>query len=690
MTRLPEDMIRVPGDKSISHRALLLSALASGRSRLAGLLPGEDCRSTAAALRAMGCAIPALPDDGGWIQVDGVGRTGLVAPRGPLDCGNSGTTARLLLGLLSGLSLPATLTGDASLRSRPMARVTDPLSRAGGRFEWEEEPDRLPVTVHPGALTEIEHRSKVASAQVKSSLLLAGLGAGVPVSVEEPVSSRDHSERMLRRMGIPIQSRGVAPHHVHLDGGEFQLHPLELRVPGDISSAAFFLVLGALGQRALTLENVGLNPTRTGALAVLRRMGAQVEIHNAREMDDPGGEPAGDLLVAPGRLEGVEIGGDEIPSLIDEIPILAVAASRARGTTVIRDAQELRVKESDRIHALARNFQSIGVSTEERPDGLVIQGGSGPLEGQVSSFGDHRIAMAFAILGALPGNRIQVDDRRIVEVSFPGFWERLSALAEAGTHFSSGRLAGAGTSGGNGEGRRVNGEEDADRGRPPVVTLDGPAGSGKSTTAGEVARRLGFLHLDSGALYRAVTLVLLDSELPRQDWAEHGAEVLEKVSLGLEAGSQGLEVQVEGRTVSHELRSPDVTAQVASVAALPWVRERLLAPLREAARDGGVVADGRDMGTVVLPDAEVKVYLTASLEERARRRLLQEGREEVEPEIESTAQELARRDRADRERKVAPLRRPADALVLDTTGLGFQEQVNAILKLVHQRWKGGG
>lgn len=667
-------MIRIPGDKSISHRALLLSALSFAPSRLEGLLPGEDCRSTAGILRAMGCEIPPLPGDGGPIRIQGVGLRGLRGSGSALDCGNSGTTARLLLGLLSGLGIPAVLTGDASLRRRPMRRVTDPLAEAGARFREEGDPGCLPIRVDGGELEAIHHTSRVASAQVKSALLLAGVGAGAEVDVTEPTASRDHTERMLRRMGVQVQQVGAAPHRVVLPAPPSRLDPLELHVPGDISSAAFLLVLAALGRGSLEIANVGLNPTRTGVLEVLRRMGAHISVESPREMDDPGGEPAGDLVVGGSRLQGTRIGGGEIPSLIDEIPILAVAAARAEGTTEIRDAAELRVKETDRIRALTLNLRAVGVEVEELEDGLVIQGSDHPLQGRIRAFGDHRIAMAFGVLGALPGNSIEVDDRQVVEVSYPGFWEQLREVHRRGTALSGGA-----------------GSVSALTPPRPVVTLDGPAASGKSSTAQAVAGALGFRHLDSGALYRAAALALLESDLPADQWVDRGVEAVARRRLELGETEHGFEVLMDGRPVEQEaLRSPRVTERVSEVAAIPSIRELILDPLRTAAARGGVVTDGRDMGSVVFPDAQVKVYLTASLPERARRRILQDGGELSAVRIEEEARRLAERDARDRNRAVAPLRRPEGALDVDTTGLDFSGQVQVVVDRVREIWPASG
>jgi 3-phosphoshikimate 1-carboxyvinyltransferase len=418
----------VPGDKSVTHRALILSAVASGRSTLRGLLPGGDCRSTAGALRALGAEIPELPQDGSEIEVHGRGFAGLRSPGEVLDCGNSGTTARLLLGLLSGLPIEARLTGDASLRSRPMRRVTDPLGQMGATFKEDGEPDRLPLVVRGGNLQPLQFQSPVPSAQVKSALLLAGLTGGVEVKVCEPFRSRDHTERMLRRMGALVREAVTASGwEVTLESPPADLRPLDLTVPGDFSSAAFLIAYGLLRERdePLRVSNVGLNPTRTGLLDVLRQMGGRIEVENVREADDPAGEPAGDLVVHASPLVGVSVGGEAIPLLIDEIPILAVTAALAKGATEIRDADELRVKESDRIRVLAENLSAVGVVVKELPDGLRIEGGASSLAGRVPVRHDHRIAMAFGVLGALPGQKVSVDDPTVADVSFPGFWDLL-------------------------------------------------------------------------------------------------------------------------------------------------------------------------------------------------------------------------------------------------------------------------
>lgn len=418
--------IRVPGDKSITHRALILAALASGRSRIRRPLVAADTQSTASALRQLDCGLPLLEADAELV-IDGVGLTGLRESDTPVDCGNSGTTVRLLMGVLAGHAFDVTLTGDASLRARPMRRVTRPLTDMGATFEEVDQPDRLPIRVRGGRLQGIEYASPHASAQVKSAVLLAGLTGGVAVAVTEPILSRDHTERLLHRLGLPL--RRVR----HEDGSATvalspveALPPLDLDVPGDFSSAAFVIGLACLAVREeVRVVDVGLNPTRTGVLGVLRRMGADLRIENER---DSGGEPVGDVVVRRAPLRGVHVGASEIPSMVDEIPILAVVAACAEGPTTIEGAGELRVKESDRIAAIVTNLRILGVRADELPDGLVVHGGDRPLAGRVRALHDHRIAMAFGLLSALGGSRVEVDDPGIVAVSYPEYWTMLEQV----------------------------------------------------------------------------------------------------------------------------------------------------------------------------------------------------------------------------------------------------------------------
>lgn len=419
--------VSVPGDKSLTHRALMFAAAARGESRLDGLLTGADCQSTATILRALGVAVPELPGDGGEVRIRSDGIDAWTAPTGILDCGNSGTTARLMMGFLAGRPFCSTLTGDESLRGRPMRRITDPLSTMGARVTELERPDRLPLEICGGDLRGIDYRSPKSSAQIKSAVLLAGLSGRVDVSVREPIRSRDHTERMLRALGIDLVERED-------DQGWFvsarapagDLPPLDMRVPGDPSSAAFLVALAALADSGeLGISGIGINPTRTGFFEAVRRMGTVVEVRDARVS---GGEPVGDLVVRPGPLRATAVGADEVPAMIDELPVLACMAARAEGETRITGAEELRAKESDRIAAMVANLRAIGVDVEELPDGLVVRGSDRPLAGTIRTHHDHRIAMAFGVLAALPGNDVSIDMPEVVDVSYPGFWATLADL----------------------------------------------------------------------------------------------------------------------------------------------------------------------------------------------------------------------------------------------------------------------
>jgi len=416
----------LPGDKSISHRAVIFSSLAEGTTRLRNLLEGDDVLCTIDCFRAMG--VPIEKEGEEWV-VKGVGLKGLRAPQKVLYCGNSGTTLRLLLGVLAAQPFEARLTGDASLNKRPVKRVTDPLSQMGAQFSVEGEgSDKRIVCVKGGALRGIDYRSPVASAQVKSAILLAGLWAQGGTSVTEPLVSRDHTERILEAAGVSIQRSGTK---VSLRPPPQLKIPSTWTVPGDFSSAAFFLVGGCLVPASeIYLEKVGLNPTRTGALDILKAMGAKISIEENERM---GGEEIGTLKIQFSSLTGTNIEGALIPRLIDEIPILAVAAAKAKGRTEIRDAAELKVKESDRIRILGELLRQIGVSAQERPDGLLIEGPKAFRSAEVQSFGDHRMAMAMAIAALVAEGPITIHDIDCVKTSFPSFWECLRKLGASVT-----------------------------------------------------------------------------------------------------------------------------------------------------------------------------------------------------------------------------------------------------------------
>nr|WP_137678163.1 3-phosphoshikimate 1-carboxyvinyltransferase [Parerythrobacter lutipelagi] len=420
--------IRVPGDKSISHRSLMLGALAVGETRVTGLLEGEDVLATAAAMRAMGASID-READGVW-SIHGVGVGGLLQPQGALDMGNSGTSTRLLMGLIASHGISAGFTGDASLSKRPMGRVIEPLSQMGASFEASPG-GTLPLLMR-GCLpaVPIEYRLPVASAQVKSAVLLAGLNTPGVTTVIEPVPTRDHSERMLRGFGAELSVEERGGERIIKMRGEAELQPQTLEVPGDPSSAAFFIVAATLIEGSdLVIENVGLNPTRAGLIEVLRQMGANIEEQNTREV---GGEPVADLRVRHAPLAGIEVDPAIAPSMIDEFPVLFVAAALAQGTTVTTGLEELRVKESDRISAMAAALALAGASVEETEDGLIIHGTGGePLTGtahdtKVVTHLDHRIAMSMAIAGLASRAGVAVDSTAPIATSFPTF----SALLE--------------------------------------------------------------------------------------------------------------------------------------------------------------------------------------------------------------------------------------------------------------------
>ena len=422
--------IRVPGDKSISHRSIMLGSLAVGETRVTGLLEGEDVLSTAAAMRAMGASVERL-GEGEW-SVHGVGVGALLQPQAPLDMGNSGTSTRLLMGLVASHPITATFVGDASLSKRPMGRVIDPLSQMGAAFEASEG-GRLPLTVRGASpAVPIEYRLPVASAQVKSAVLLAGLNTPGITTVIEPVPTRDHSERMLRGFGadlsVEVQDDGT---RVIRLVGEAELKPQTIEVPGDPSSAAFFIVAALIVPGSeLTIENVGLNPTRAGLIEVLRQMGGQIAEVNRREV---GGEPVADLVVRHSALQGIAVDPAVVPSMVDEFPALFVAAALAEGTTVTTGLEELRVKESDRISVMAATLTGAGAHVTETEDGLIIAGTGGePLRGTTGAIAthlDHRIAMSMAVAGLASRGGVEVDDTRPIATSFPAFAALLDGLA---------------------------------------------------------------------------------------------------------------------------------------------------------------------------------------------------------------------------------------------------------------------
>ncbi|MFN7252216.1 MAG: 3-phosphoshikimate 1-carboxyvinyltransferase [Anaerobacillus sp.] len=411
--------IKVPGDKSISHRAVMFGAIANGKTTVEGFLPGEDCLSTISCFRKLGIEIEQEEDR---VTVYGKGWDGLREASEILDVGNSGTTTRLMLGILATRPFHSVVIGDASIAKRPMARVTVPLKQMGAKIDGRSEGNYTPLSLRGGQTKAISFHSPVASAQVKSAILLAGLQSEGVTTVTEPHKSRDHTERMLKAFGVQLQEDETS---VSVSGGQ-SLQAQHVVVPGDISSAAFFLVAGAIVPNSeITLLNVGINPTRTGIIEVLRKMGAKLQITNERVINE---EKMADLTISTSELGGIEISGELIPRLIDEIPIIAILATQANGTTLIKDAEELKVKETNRIDTVVSQLQKLGANIEATEDGMIIHGPTPLTGGQVASFGDHRIGMAMAIAGLVSSEEIEIQEIEAIDVSYPNFFQHLAEL----------------------------------------------------------------------------------------------------------------------------------------------------------------------------------------------------------------------------------------------------------------------
>ncbi len=617
--------VGTPGEKSISHRAVLLAALAEGTSVVHGLSDGADVAASLAAVEAMGVAVERRSD--GAVVLHG-GRAHMHAPDGPLDCGNSGTSMRLLCGLVAGLPWETELVGDASLSARPMDRVAEPLGLMGADVEGRGERCLPPVRVAGGTLHGIDWTSKVASAQVKSAILLAGLSAGGATVVREAVTTRTHTEEMLQEAGADLTVEPWGEGRV-VTVRASSLKPVEWTVPGDPSAAAFFVVAGCVAtDSALDVVGVYAGPARLGFVSALQRMGAQV----TTEAD---GNGTVTIHAGSGPLYAAEVQASEIPSL-DEIPALAVAAAVAEGTTVFFDVGELRVKEVDRLAAVIDMVEAFGARAEAHGDTLAVTGVGGRLRGaRFDSRGDHRMAMAAAVAGlaAAPGARSLVTGFDAVETSYRGFATDLESVT-AGDHAP----------------------------RPLLVAIDGPAGAGKSTVSTAVAERLGLDRLDTGAMYRAVTALALQRGIDPGD-AGAVATLAEEATI-----EPGRRVRIDGLDVTDVIRSPEVGRAVSVVAANPDVRRQLVTRQRAwAETHGGGVVEGRDIGSVVFPRAEVKVYLTATAEERARRR------------HDEAPEGVARRDHIDSTRDASPLRWAEDAHLLDTTGRSVEDVVEEVL-----------
>ncbi|GKU80999.1 3-phosphoshikimate 1-carboxyvinyltransferase [Niallia sp. NCCP-28] len=413
--------ILVPGDKSISHRSVMFGAIANGRTTVTNFLMGDDCLSTISCFQKLGVHIDVQEDK---VIIEGNGLNGLIEPKEVLDVGNSGTTIRLLSGILAGREFHATLVGDHSIGKRPMTRVVGPLRKMGAKIDGRNNGEFTPLSIRGGCLQPITYELPVASAQVKSAIIFAALQANGKTTVIEPLATRDHTERMIKRFGGEIDVQDKA---IHVEGGQ-ALTAADIHVPGDISSAAFFLVAASIVPNSrVMLKNVGLNPTRTGIMDVLKNMGASVEIsQNESEVF----EPVGDITVRTSKLTGTVIEGDIIPKLIDEIPIIALLATQASGTTIIKDAHELKVKETNRIDTVVQELQKLGADIVATDDGMIIKGGT-PLSGNmVNSHGDHRIGMMLAVASLICEGELTLENAEAISVSYPTFFEHLTSLTQ--------------------------------------------------------------------------------------------------------------------------------------------------------------------------------------------------------------------------------------------------------------------
>ncbi|BCG64162.1 MAG: cyclohexadieny/prephenate dehydrogenase3-phosphoshikimate 1-carboxyvinyltransferase [Methyloprofundus sp.] len=637
-----QGQVRVPGDKSISHRSIMLGAIAEGVTHVTGFLEGDDALATLRAFQMMGVQIEG-PDNGA-VTIHGVGLDGLQAPKEPMYLGNSGTSMRLLSGLLAGQKFDSVLTGDESLSGRPMRRVLDPLSKMGAKITATSA-GTAPLNIKgQGLLHGAHYDMPIASAQVKSCLLLAGLYAEGETSVTEPAPTRDHTERMLSGFNYPVKQDA----NLVTITRQGQLSATNIDVPSDISSAAFFLVGASIAQNSdLTLLHVGINPTRTGIIDILKLMGANIELLNQRVI---GGEPVADIRVQSADLQGVAIPEELVPLAIDEFPVIFIAAACAQGKTVLTGAEELRVKESDRIQVMADGLKILGVDAQPTADGMVIQGGeiSG---GEVISHGDHRIAMSFAIAGLKATDSIVIKNCANVNTSFPGFVAIIQKL-----------------------GLNIVSEKNF-----LVLTIDGPSGAGKGTISRAVAKKLGWNYLDSGAIYRSLAIAVIDKKIDLQNVAAV-AGVAEKMQLAFTCDAE-LKVTLDGADITARLPS-EVTGSVAStIAAYPEIRAVLLQKQKDFCQDPGLVADGRDMGTVVFADAQTKVFLTASAAERAKRRFKQLKEKGIDANLDQITRDIELRDRRDSERKTAPLMPADDAIYLDSSDMNIEEVITKVTML---------
>ncbi|MDX2113562.1 MAG: 3-phosphoshikimate 1-carboxyvinyltransferase [Alphaproteobacteria bacterium] len=624
--------VQVPGDKSISHRSLMLASQVRGTTTIHGLLEGEDVLSTAAALRQLGVDIE--KNDGSWL-VRGVGVGGLKASLDVLDMGNSGTSTRLLMGLVTPYPFTSFFTGDDSLKSRPMKRVITPLSAMGVRFTARDD-NYLPLALTgTSSPSPIHYRLPVASAQVKSAILLAALNTPGTTTVIEPEATRDHTENMLRGLGFAIETtKGDGGETIITLAGKQQ--PAEanrtIDVPGDPSSAAFVVVAALIcPDSKVVVRGVCMNKLRTGLFTTLLEMGAKMTIQNERVI---AGEAVADLVVESSRLKAAIVPAARAPSMIDEYPILAVAAAFAEGESVMHGLAELKVKESDRLAAIIESLSACGVAARSEGDSLFVRGGSVRGGATIRTRYDHRIAMSFLVLGMASEQPVEVDDASAIATSFPNFTQLMNGL---GARISTSQ------------------KQAATQQKPFVIAIDGPAASGKGTLARRLAEHYGLDYLDTGSLYRAVGMKLVYGGKDPQDReaAMHAAETIDADDLA-----------------NPRLRQERIGQAASIVSAYPEVRGALLEFQRNFARGRkGAVLDGRDIGTVVYPQADVKFFITATLYARAKRRHRELSGEGIEVVFDSVLEDLRERDERDSKRAIAPLKPADDAIVMDTSDM---------------------
>jgi 3-phosphoshikimate 1-carboxyvinyltransferase len=637
----------VPGDKSISHRSIIFGSIAEGQTRVKGFLRSEDCLATMKVMQDLGVNIA---DHGDEIVIQGVGLNGLKTPHNELDCGNAGTAMRLLSGLLAAQKFKSTLVGDESLSVRPMGRVINPLTQMGASIDSNDL--TAPLKFSPAEkIIPINYQSPISSAQVKSAVLIAGLYADGQTTVTEPEKSRDHTETMLKGFGCEVVVEGLT---VSIQGKP-KLTGQNIEVPADISSAAFFMVLGLCHSNAdFVIKNVSINPTRDGVIKILQAMGGQLTLSNSK---DQAGELVADIRVQSSTLKGINIPQELIPSAIDEFPIVFVAAAFAQGKTTLTGAAELRHKESDRIKVMLDGLMLLGIECQELEDGAVITGGQ-IQSGMVDGHGDHRCAMSFLLAGAISQDKeVSVRGCHNIGTSFPEFFDLVSSL-----------------------GIQVI--------KPvPVITIDGPSGVGKGTISKLTADKLNWHLLDSGAIYRALALKAMNEgiSVDQEKTLVDAAHSLDLVFVLDDATRTN--ITLDGQVVNEQLRSEACGEMASKVAPIAAVRHALLQRQKAFQQAPGLVADGRDMGTVVFKSAPLKVFLTANAEERAKRRYKQLKEKGEDVKIRDLLEDIEARDHRDSTRKVAPLVPAKDAFVIDTSDLSIEQVLTQVMKLVEQNLK---